>query len=596
MSGTSLTLGAGEGNNFPDPAVWGEFSCTVWPVGDQPVSSNAEIVKVTARSGDVLTIERAAESTSAKPIDTDYQIAMTITSERLLTMSASEWFVVSQTTHGFSALDPIYHNGTNWQLAKSDAEATLATHIVGRALSADQFIAVRSGRIEVAAHGLTVGEYYYLDPAVAGNLTTTPSGSFQELILYVEDADTVHILGGGISGNFVTIDGTQTLTNKRLNSPKINENVALTATATELNALDGITSSTAELNILDGATLSVAELNLLDGVTATTTELNYVDTTVGTATASKAVVLDANKDFNFGTGDVTATIGRFNAMGGNLSGNTMSNGKFVVSVANDDVTVALKTAATGGDPSTSDPVIVSIAGTEYTVTSALSVTVDDSAANFNGGSAELATFEIDYFIYLGVHSGAIFIGFARIPYGIVYSDFSSTRNNEKYLAFSTTPSSTDRLSVFGRFPAILSSINDWTLPAGGIVISRPIYETRILTYQPQPSASGSMTYTSVTINTKLYQISGRTCCVWAQMTGTTGGTASTTIQFTAPIASSSSFASNIPLAGFTGDTGVAAGFCFIGAASSTISVRKYDASNWGLGASRQAAANAYYAI
>ena len=51
-------------------------------------------------------------------------------------------------------------------------------------------------------------------------------------------------------------------------------------------------------NITD-LTASAAEINLLDGVTATTTELNYVDvTTIGTAQASKAVILDANKDIS----------------------------------------------------------------------------------------------------------------------------------------------------------------------------------------------------------------------------------------------------------------------------------------------------------
>jgi hypothetical protein len=60
----------------------------------------------------------------------------------------------------------------------------------------------------------------------------------------------------------------QTLTNKTLTSPKINEDVAVTATATELNVLDGITASTSELNILDGATLSTTELNYVDGVTS----------------------------------------------------------------------------------------------------------------------------------------------------------------------------------------------------------------------------------------------------------------------------------------------------------------------------------------
>lgn len=52
---------------------------------------------------------------------------------------------------------------------------------------------------------------------------------------------------------------------------------AVTATAAELNILDGVTATAAELNILDGVTATTAELNILAGVTATTTELNFVD-------------------------------------------------------------------------------------------------------------------------------------------------------------------------------------------------------------------------------------------------------------------------------------------------------------------------------
>ena len=51
----------------------------------------------------------------------------------------------------------------------------------------------------------------------------------------------------------------------------------VTATASEVNVLDGITASTAELNIMDGVTATATEINVLDGITATTTELNYVD-------------------------------------------------------------------------------------------------------------------------------------------------------------------------------------------------------------------------------------------------------------------------------------------------------------------------------
>ena len=54
------------------------------------------------------------------------------------------------------------------------------------------------------------------------------------------------------SGHAITADG---LTN-------------VTATASELNVLDGITASTAELNLLDGVTATTAELNYVDGVTS----------------------------------------------------------------------------------------------------------------------------------------------------------------------------------------------------------------------------------------------------------------------------------------------------------------------------------------
>ena len=43
------------------------------------------------------------------------------------------------------------------------------------------------------------------------------------------------------------------------------DGTAVSATATELNLLDGVTATTTELNILDGVTSSTAELNILDG-------------------------------------------------------------------------------------------------------------------------------------------------------------------------------------------------------------------------------------------------------------------------------------------------------------------------------------------
>jgi hypothetical protein len=55
----------------------------------------------------------------------------------------------------------------------------------------------------------------------------------------------------------VTLTGTETLTNKTLTTPKINEDVTLTATSTELNILDGATLTTTELNYVDGVTSAI---------------------------------------------------------------------------------------------------------------------------------------------------------------------------------------------------------------------------------------------------------------------------------------------------------------------------------------------------
>jgi hypothetical protein len=112
------------------------------------------------------------------------------------------------------------------------------------------------------------------------------------------------------TSNITLNDGTQTLTNKTLTSPKINEDVALTSTATELNLLDGVSglvqadftklaavSSTAdELNLLDGVSgLVQADFTKLAAIDSTATELNYSDlATLGTTAASKVFTADAN--------------------------------------------------------------------------------------------------------------------------------------------------------------------------------------------------------------------------------------------------------------------------------------------------------------
>jgi hypothetical protein len=108
----------------------------------------------------------------------------------------------------------------------------------------------------------TTGAFTVEFKTVSGTGVTFGTTDKSTKILF---ADGTNIVDTGT----VSLTGVQTLTNKTLTSPKINEAVEVTATATELN--------------------------ILDGVTATTAELNYSDiVTLGTTAASKVFTADAN--------------------------------------------------------------------------------------------------------------------------------------------------------------------------------------------------------------------------------------------------------------------------------------------------------------
>lgn len=115
----------------------------------------------------------------------------------------------TQATHGFSVLDPIYHDGSDWALAKADAGATVATHVVKAVVDANTFKAIQFGRITSTSHGLTPGDYYWLDIDTAGNaVTTEPTSGYSCPLYYVLDANNVicmvyrpSAIGGGITSD-----------------------------------------------------------------------------------------------------------------------------------------------------------------------------------------------------------------------------------------------------------------------------------------------------------------------------------------------------------------------------------------------------------
>lgn len=275
------------------------------------------------------------------------------------------------------------------------------------------------------------------------------------------------------------------------------------------------------------------------------------------------------------------------------------NGKIAVTDAA-GITVAIKTLA-GNDPSETDPVFVRIGDTVHTIMAALSVAKADGTNWMNAGSAELATKEIDYFVYLGYNAtDGVVIGFSRYPGANSYDDFSATTTNEKYCAISTitNAAATDYYEVIGRFAATLSAGAGytWSVPTytAKNLIQRPIYETRSLTWLPTYTGSGSLTYTSVTENKASYKIVGNKVFIELKTSGTTGGTTSSSLYITAPFSRKSAEANGAMSGGWIYDGADAAGFIGWNSTSQTqMRFSKYNVANISLAATQLALSPVY---
>jgi hypothetical protein len=176
------------------------------------------------------------------------------------------------------------------------------------------------------------------------------------------------------------------------------------------------------------------------------------------------------------------------------------------------------------------------------ITAALSVTKLDGTNWCNAGSASLAAKEIDYFVYLGYNAtDGVVICFSRIPYGTRYDSFSTTTTNEKYCAISTITNAAagDYYTVIGRFAATLSAGAGYTWTVSTFtnanLIQRPIFETRILDFQP--------VYTNLTegggAKSYKYQIAGNTIKLDVGLTFDGTSAVSGSPSFTIPFAKGS---------------------------------------------------------
>jgi hypothetical protein len=201
------------------------------------------------------------------------------------------------------------------------------------------------------------------------NITLSSSGDFS----ITSSADHIILTPGSgknvkVGSNVVaTIDGTETFTNKTLTSPKINEDVAVTATATELNYVDGVTSaiqtqldakasSSTAVTLTGTQTLSNKTLNLPNVTVAATVLYSVGDTGPGGGT----IFYDAGSEQSWGRylevapntwdgGDVGDGNYRWSANTNTLVGTTSAIGD---GLSNTQAMVALDSALSSGDGGT----------------------------------------------------------------------------------------------------------------------------------------------------------------------------------------------------------------------------------------------------
>ena len=263
---------------------------------------------------------------------------------------------------------------------------------------------------------------------------------------------------------------TDTLTNKTLTSPKVNEDVAVTATATELNILDGVTSTTAELNILDGVTATATELNYVDGVTsAIQTQLDAKAPTASPTFTGTVTIPTA--DVNGGNIDGTA-----------IGGSTAAAGSFTTLTASSNVSFDGGTIKLDGDYPT---------GTGNVALGNTALDSVTSSGNYNvaiGTNALTACTSGDYNVAVGYYAG---LSYTTGGYNTCLNAFSGNNTtdgdhntNIGYAAGYSTTSGSANICV-GNYAGYAHTTGDYSTYVGyqaGYNTTTGLYNTYIGAY------------------------------------------------------------------------------------------------------------------
>lgn len=215
-SGGSVTVA--DGAVFPAAP----FPATVWPVGELPLASNAEIVLVTAKVGNVLSITRQHEGTAARAIQTGDQIAATVTAGDITAIEdaipsiagliSAVVLSAGLTSAALSAVTFSNTNGVSFGLTNGVVTGSVGTnyqtpgaYLTTAALSQDSSKyagtagAITGGSLTLNTAGMSISLPPYLTTAMQSNAATLSNVRLSAGTLSTHRSDVTFSNANGVS-------------------------------------------------------------------------------------------------------------------------------------------------------------------------------------------------------------------------------------------------------------------------------------------------------------------------------------------------------------------------------------------------------------